>query len=166
MPGDIEEREAQQPRHLVVVEFEGDDVTTSLICPFGNSYHASLFPTLTHDPWSYNDDPLVPGIPREHGWPQIIGQLEDGYCTMDHPVRPLFHFARHGAVLEVCHVASGQCRVEYEAEQIGLDDLLDDNLILYTEGVYPVIFWEDGWGEDYASGLQIEVDKRAPLPGH
>lgn len=143
----------QQPRHLLTVESDGDDVILSLECPFGNSVYASTYPTI-EETWLPTGD---------GGWPARLGQHTEGYCSMSPWTRPLYVYKVRGAVLHMQHVASGSCLLEHEAEQVGIEELMEDNEVYLQDGVYPVVFWSDGWGEEYSCGIEVEHSKRAPL---
>lgn len=151
-----DEKFDQQPRHLLTVESEGEDVLLSLDCPFGNSVYASSYPTI-EETWKSG-----PGF-SDGGWPARLGQHTEGYCSMPPWIRPLYVFTVRGAVLHMQHVAAGQCTLEYEAEQVGIDELMEDNEAYLQDGVYPVVFWSDGWGEEYTCGIEVEHFKRVPL---
>lgn len=155
----------QQPRHLVRVP-ESDDEGLELICPFGGSVYASTYPTV-HDLIVFRNPerPLAFGdgdIFDEPTWPCELGTLHEGYCSMPAFTHHVFRFPCRGAVLEVQPVASGGCVVEYEAGQIGLEELLDEgNISYYIPGLYEVKFWTDGWGENFTCGLELVA--RVPI---
>jgi hypothetical protein len=146
----------QVPRHFIVVEQEGDDFLMHLECPFGNSTYVSNYPTVS-DTW-FDDDFGVDTSawpPPWTGFIERLGQIEDGYCSYDwQGIRPLLRMKHYGCVIEMQPVASGFCRIESEIEQVGLDELIDT--VLFQEGRYPVIWWEEGWGENFSCGLELE----------
>jgi hypothetical protein len=161
----------QQPRHTVLVEWDGDDVLMTLECPFGTSTYASAYPTI-EDIWagsrrgrgiSFTEAAPSDTFRSASGWPARLGQHTEGYCSMDLYVRALYVFECRGAVIHMQHIASSQCVVEYEAEQVGLEDLLEENTAFLQPGRYPIVFWSDGWGESYSCGIEVEHSKRVPL---
>jgi hypothetical protein len=98
----------QQPRHTVLVEWDGDDVLMTLECPFGNSTYVSNYPTVS-DTW-FDDDFGVDTSawpPPWTGFIERLGQIEEGYCSIDwQGIRPLLRMKHYGCVIEMQPVAS------------------------------------------------------------
>lgn len=117
----------------------------------------------------------------EH-WIEVVPQSWD-----DEEPFALFFYCRHDPekTLEGCHtsvhpctivmaapiaytrvdgfsVGYGQraiwgCGVEYEIEQVGLQEMLDPDWKPTEPGIYPVRLATDGWGEDFRSWLELDT---------